>query len=65
MIGLVKWFSKEKGFGFVTDGTKDYFVHFKGIKGNGYRNLEEGQKVQFNTAKTPKGESAVDVEVID
>jgi CspA family cold shock protein len=65
MIGSVKWFSREKGFGFLTDGTKDYFAHYKSIKGTGFKNLVEGQKVEFNTAKTPKGESAVDIVVIE
>ena len=65
MIGNVKWFSKEKGFGFISDGQRDYFAHYKSIKGTGFKNLEQGQKVEFNTAKTPKGESAVDIVVID
>ncbi len=46
--GTVKWFNKEKGFGFVTcDEGKDYFVHFTGIIGEGFRTLEEGQNVSF------------------
>jgi CspA family cold shock protein len=45
--GTVKWFSSEKGFGYITpeDGSADVFVHFSAISGNGYRNLEENQKV--------------------
>ncbi len=46
--GTVKWFNKEKGFGFVTcEEGKDYFVHFTGIIGDGFRTLEEGQNVSF------------------
>ena len=51
-IGTVKWFSAEKGFGFITpeDGSADVFVHFSAIAGEGYKNLEEGQKVEFEPA---------------
>ncbi|MDX6646320.1 MAG: cold shock protein, partial [Miltoncostaeaceae bacterium] len=47
--GVVKWFSAEKGYGFITpaEGGKDLFVHFSEIQGSGYRNLEEGQRVTF------------------
>jgi len=65
MIGIVRWFSKEKGYGFIEADNKSYFAHYKSIKGTGFKNLEQGQKVEFNTAKTPKGESAVDIVVID
>lgn len=62
--GTVKWFNKEKGFGFVTseDGT-DYFVHFTGIVGEGFRTLEEGQAVTFEVTEGKKGPMAVDVKV--
>ena len=55
--GTVKWFSSEKGFGFITqdDGGSDIFVHHTAIDGSGYKNLEEGQHVQFETTQGPKG----------
>lgn len=57
--GTVKWFKSDKGFGFVTnDETKeDIFVHFSGIVGDGYKVLEEGQKVTFDIEKDPKDNS--------
>lgn len=60
--GTVKWFNKEKGFGFLTseDGT-DYFVHFTGIVGEGFRTLEEGQEVTFEVSEGKKGPMAVEV----
>jgi cold shock protein len=61
--GTVKWFSSEKGFGFITpdDGTKDLFVHHSGIDSDGYRSLDEGSKVQFDTEAGDKGPKAVNV----
>lgn len=60
--GTVKWFNKEKGFGFLTsDEGNDYFVHFTGIVGDGFRSLEEGQAVSFEVAEGKKGPMAVDV----
>lgn len=55
--GTVKWFSSEKGFGFITqdDGGADVFVHHSAIEGTGYKNLEEGQRVQFEVTQGPKG----------
>jgi len=61
--GVVKWFSAEKGYGFITpdDGSKDLFVHFKAIDGSGYRSLNEGQRVSFESADGPKGPMATSV----
>ena len=60
--GSVKWFNKEKGFGFVTcDAGSDYFVHFTGIIGEGFRTLEEGQAVSFEVQDGNKGPMAVNV----
>jgi len=64
--GTVKWFSDEKGFGFITpdDGGRDLFVHFSGITGDGYRSLAEGAKVTYEEEAGPKGPKAVDVQKI-
>jgi CspA family cold shock protein len=64
--GTVKWFSSEKGFGFITpdDGTKDLFVHHSGIEADGYRSLDEGSKVEFDTEAGDKGPKAVNVKAI-
>ncbi|MGL4628228.1 cold-shock protein [Cetobacterium sp.] len=60
--GTVKWFNKEKGFGFVTcEEGKDYFVHFTGIIGEGFRTLEEGQNVSFVVEDGNKGPIAKEV----
>ena len=61
--GTVKWFNSEKGYGFISqdDGGPDVFVHFSAISGNGYRNLEENQKVEFQTSQGPKGLQASNV----
>lgn len=61
--GTVKWFSSEKGFGFITpdDGSKDCFVHHSEIQRDGYRSLDEGQRVTFETEAGPKGPQAVRV----
>jgi CspA family cold shock protein len=63
--GTVKWFSSEKGFGFISqqDGP-DVFVHFSAITGVGYRNLEENQKVEFDVTDGPKGPQAANVRAI-
>ena len=62
-IGTVKWFSPEKGFGFITpdDGTADVFVHFSAIAGEGFRNLEENQKVEYDVTQGQKGPQAEQV----
>ena len=64
--GSVKWFNGEKGFGFITQdgGGPDVFVHYSAIAGSGYRNLEEGQKVEFETNQSPKGLQAANVRPI-
>jgi cold shock protein len=61
--GTVKWFSGEKGFGFITqdDGGPDVFVHFSAIAGTGYRNLEENQRVEFDVTQGQKGPQASNV----
>ncbi|MDA8291976.1 MAG: cold-shock protein [Actinomycetota bacterium] len=55
--GIVKWFSAEKGFGFITpdDGGADVFVHHTAVEGTGYKKLDEGQRVEFETTQGPKG----------
>ena len=66
-LGTVQWFSRVKGYGFVRpDGQEeDVFVHYSSIQGDGYRNLEQGQRVEFTLEDTPKGPQAVDVVEID
>jgi cold shock protein len=61
--GTVKWFSDDKGFGFITpdDGGRDLFVHFSGVAGDGYRSLAEGAKVSYEAEEGPKGPKAVNV----
>ncbi|GAB2752270.1 cold-shock protein [Sinomonas atrocyanea] len=61
--GTVKWFNSEKGFGFIApdDNSADVFVHFSAIESNGYRELLEGQKVEFETQQGPKGLQAAKV----
>jgi len=62
--GTVKWFSDQKGFGFITpdEGTKDLFVHQSGIVGDGYKSLSEGAKVSYDTESGDKGPRAVNVQ---
>jgi len=61
--GTVKWFSNEKGFGFIErEGADDVFVHFSAISGDGYKSLAEGQKVEFEVVQGPKGAQAANVQ---
>lgn len=60
--GRVKWFSRTKGYGFIQQETgADVFVHYSAIQGDGFRNLEEGDQVEFTLQETPKGPQASDV----
>jgi cold shock protein len=60
--GIVKWFNNQKGYGFITpEGGNDVFVHHSAIQGEGYKSLDEGQKVEFNIENGPKGEQATNV----
>lgn len=64
MFGTVKWFNPEKGFGFIEgEGGEDVFVHFSAIRAQGYKSLEEGQKVQFDTERGQRGLQAVNVKL--
>ena len=63
--GTVKFFNSEKGFGFIArENADDIFVHYSNIQGSGYKSLEEGQTVEFDTAPGRKGEEAQNVRVI-
>ena len=64
--GTVKWFSDDKGLGFITpdDGGKDLFVHFSAIKADGFRSLPEGAKVSYEAEQGPKGPNAVNVQML-
>ena len=63
--GTVKWFNESKGFGFIapSDGSKDVFVHFSAIQGDGFRTLAEGQTVNYEVENGPKGPQATQVTV--
>jgi CspA family cold shock protein len=62
MTGTVKWFNNAKGYGFIVrDDGGDVFVHYSGIKGDGFKSLNEGQKVQFEIKQGPKGPQAENV----
>jgi CspA family cold shock protein len=66
MKGRVKWFSREKGYGFIAvEGGPDVFVHYRDIAGQGFRNLEEGQIVEFVITPSPKGPHATNVTVVE
>lgn len=66
MTGSVKWFDAKKGYGFIAvDGGDDLFVHYSDVEGQGYRNLEEGERVEFEPAKGKKGPKATDVRRVE
>lgn len=62
-LGTVKWFNNARGYGFITrgDNTEDIFVHYRNIRGNGYKSLAEGQQVEFEVLEGDKGLQAEDV----
>ena len=65
VVGTVKWFNSGKGFGFIErEGGPDVFVHFSAIQGDGFKNLQEGQKVEFTVEQGPKGLQAANVVVV-
>jgi len=64
--GTVKWFSDEKGYGFISrEGGEDVFVHFSGISGDGFRSLAEGQQVEFEVTQGKKGPQATNVRPVE
>ncbi|MFN2290197.1 MAG: cold-shock protein [Anaerolineae bacterium] len=65
ITGTVKWFNESKGYGFIARAEgDDVFVHYSAIRGQGFRNLEEGQTVEFQVEQSPKGLQATDVAVV-
>ncbi len=65
ITGTVKWFNAGKGFGFITrEGGPDVFVHYSALQGDGFKSLEEGQKVEFNVEQGPKGPQASNVAIV-
>ncbi len=65
VLGTVKWFNGSKGYGFIErEGGEDVFVHFSAIQGDGFRNLEEGQRVEFSVEQGAKGLQAANVTIV-
>ncbi len=65
MNGTVKWFNADKGFGFITgDDGKDVFAHFSQINSDGFKTLDEGQKVSYEVAQGPKGPQAENITIV-
>jgi CspA family cold shock protein len=65
VIGTVKWFNGDKGYGFIArEGGPDVFVHYSAIEADGFRNLQEGQKVEFTVEQGPKGLQAAAVRIV-
>ncbi len=63
--GTVKWFNDDKGFGFIErESGEDVFVHFSSVRGEGYKSLNDGQKVEFTVGQGQKGPQALDVTVV-
>ena len=66
MLGKVKWFNTQKGYGFITkDEGGDVFVHYSAISGEGFRSLREGERVEFEIAEGPKGPQAANVSKLE
>jgi len=65
-VGTVKWFNGEKGFGFITPdgGGPDVFAHYSAISANGFRNLDENQRVEFDITQGPKGPQAANIRAL-
>ncbi len=64
VVGRVKWFSRVKGYGFIqpdAEGAEDVFVHYSAIAGEGFRNLDQGERVEFTIEDSPKGPQAANV----
>ncbi len=65
VTGTVKWFNSSKGYGFISSENGDVFVHYQSIQGDGFKTLEDGQKVEFEIIESDKGPQAKDVNLVD